>query len=228
MKFRLRLLALFIASAFALAGCGDGSDQDDVSNLSTSKLLAAAKKQLATQEYVSVEGKGTDKDDDTSLEIDLDFAGDTASGTITVNGMEIELLKADGQAYFKAGKEFFGPSESAAETMDLIGDRWVLADPDDPTFGEIASFVSKKDFFAQLLDPDGKVTKVDEKSVNGVDSVGLKSTDSTFYFDKSDAKPVSLVTTDDGSGTLDFTYDKMDAAEAPPADEIVDPAKLGR
>lgn len=229
MSTRVRLSALLLASSLALVGCGSSDTSEgsgDVGDLSPTKVLAAAEKQLAAEEFISIQGKGTDKEDGTELEVDLDFAGDTAAGSIAINGMNLELLKAGGQTYFKAGKEFFGSGGSEAETMDLIGGRWVLVNAADPTFGEIASFVSKKDFFEQLLDPDGKVTKVDDKTVNGVDCVGLKTSDSTFYFDKSDGKPVSLVTTDDGTGTLDFTYDTIDEAEAPPADEIVDLSKV--
>ena len=40
----------------------------------------------------------------------MSFAGDTASGTIGVDGMKLELLKADGKSYFKADKEFFESS----------------------------------------------------------------------------------------------------------------------
>lgn len=231
MTIRVRLSALLLASSLALVGCGgsdsgSGDGADGIADLPPAKVLAAAEKQLAAEEFISIQGKGTTKEDGASLEVDLDFAGDTASGTITTNGMALELLKADGKTYFKAGKEFFGSGGSAAETMDLIGGRWVLVDAANPTFGELVSFVSKKEFFTELLEPDGKVTKVDDLTVSGVDCVGLRSTKSTFYFDKSDGKPVSLVTTEDGTGALDFTYDTIDEAEAPPADEVVDLSEL--
>ena len=229
MTTRARLSALLLAFSLALVGCG-GSDTSegsgDIADLSPDQVIAAAEQQLAAEEFVSIKGKGTDRDEGTELEIDLGFVGDTASGTITTNGMELELLKADGQTYFKAGEEFFTSGGSDAETMDLVGGRWVLVDAANPTFGELVSFVSKKDFFEQLLDPDGKVTKVDDKTVNGVECIGLKSTDSTLYFDAEDGKPISLVTTEDGSGTLDFTYDEIAEAEAPPAAEVVDLSKV--
>lgn len=229
MSFRVRLSALIVASALVLVGCGgsDGGD-DGVADLSASKTLAAAKKQLAKEEFITIEGKGVDKDAGTEIEVDLAFAGETAEGTVSVSGMELELLRADGKAYFKADKKFFESSGAPAETMDLIGDKWVVIDPSNASFAQIGSFVEKDGFFKELLKPDGKVTKGKEKTVNGVDCVALKSKKgSTFYFDKSDAKPISLVSTEDGEGTLDFSYDKIDEAQAPPADEVFDLAQLG-
>lgn len=233
MKTRARISALLIASSVVLSACG-GSDKSEgssegIGDKSPKQILAASKKQLAAEEFISINGAGVDKEDGTKLEVDLDFAGETASGTIGIQGLSIELLKAEGKAYFKASDDFYRSTagESADQVISLISGRWVIADPEDENFGEIASFVSKDDFFDELLDPDSKLTKVDGKKINGVETVGLKSTSSTFYFDKSDGKPVSLVTEDDGSGTLDFTYDKLDEAQAPAADDVVDLATLG-
>lgn len=227
MTYRAGLSALLLASSLALAGCG-GSDSTDIGDQSAAKILAASKKQLADEKFVSVKGKGANEKDGTELEVDLGFAGDTASGTITVSGLTLDLLKAEGTSYFKASDEFYRSTagDSADQVIALIAGRWVVADPDDENFADIASFVSKDDFFDELLDPDGKITKTDEKKVNGVDCVGLKSSKSTFYFDKSDGRPISLVTDDDGKGALDFTYDTIDEAEAPTADESVDLAQL--
>ena len=229
MTIRVRLSALLIASTLTLVGCGgsDSGSDEGVADLSANKILAAANKQLAEEDFITIKGNGTDEKAGTKLEVDLGFAGDTASGKVTVNGMDLELLKADGKAYFKADKEFFVSSGAPAETMDLIGGRWVAVDPANASFGEIASFVSKQEFFDELLDPSSKITKGKEKTVNGVECVVLKDDEGTFYFDKSDGKPISLVTTDDGTGTLDFSYDKIDEAEAPPAGEVVDLSKLG-
>jgi hypothetical protein len=226
---RARTLTLIVASALVLVGCGSGSDSDDgVADLSANKILAKAEKQLAEQDFVTIKGKGKDEDSGSEIEVDMSFAGETASGTVGVSGMTLEVLKADGKSYFKADKEFFESSGAPAEVMDLIGGKWVLIDPNNQNFAEIGNFVEKKEFFDDLLDPDGKVTKGKEKKVDGVDCVALKSDDGTFYFDKSDAKPVSLVTTDDGEGTLNFSYDDVDEATAPSSDEVVDLAKLGQ
>jgi hypothetical protein len=225
MAIRVRLSALVIASALVLVGCGDGSG-DGVSGLSANKILAAAKKQLAQEDFITIQGEGSEAESGSKIDVDLAFTRKTTSGTIGFNGTKLEVLKADGKSYFKADKEFFESSGAPAETMDLIGDKWVVIDPANQAFAKIESFVSRKEFVKALLEPNGKVTKGEEKKVNGVDCVALRNDGSTFYFDKSDGRPVRLVTTDKGEGALDFSYDKVDEAQPPPADEVLDLAKL--
>ena len=227
MSVRVRLSALIVASAFALVGCGSGSDEG-VADLSATKILAAAKKQLAQEKYVTIKGSGRDEEAGETISVDLSFADQTATGTVGVSGMTLTLLKADGKSYFKADKSFFESAGAPAEAMKLIGDKWVVIDSADPNFAQIASFVSRKDFGNELLKPESKVTKGKEKKVNGVDCVALKDKDGTFYFDKKDAKPIRLVSTKDGKGTLNFTYDKVDKVEAPSSDEVIDLATLGQ
>lgn len=224
---RARTLTLVVASALVLVGCGSGSDSDaGVADLSADKILARAEKRLAQEEFITVKGKGKDEKSSTEIDVDMSFAGETAAGTVGVSGMTLEVLKAEGKTYFKADKEFFESSGAPADVMDLIGGKWVLIDPSNQNFAEIGSFASKKEFFGELLDPSSKVTKGKDRKVDGVDCVALKDKQGTFYFDKSDARPVSLVATDDGEGTLNFSYDKIDEAQAPSADEVLDLANL--
>lgn len=229
MAIRLRLTTLVVASTFALVGCGGGSDtKDDVSDLSATALLAKAKKVVAAEEFVTIEGDGAD--DGTEIAIDMAYAGDTASGTIAVDGSEFQLLGAGGKAYFKATDDFYRASagEAAEQIIALIDGRWVLADPADPDFADLASFVAKDDFFGELLKPDGKVTKGKGKTIDGVECVALKDdSNGTFYFAKNDGRPISLVSTGDDGGTMTFSYDDLEEALAPTAEEIVDLAELG-
>lgn len=226
MAFRVRVSALIVASAFVLVGCG-GSSDDGIADLSATKMLAKANKQLAKQDFVTVEGKGTEEESGSKIEVDMSFAGDTASGTIEFSGMKLEVRRADDKSYFKADKSFFESSGAPAGELAQIAGKWVVIDPANQSFAEVGSFLSKKEFLKDLLKPDGKVTKGKEKKVNGVDCVALKSTEGTLYLDKKDGTPISIVTTKDGEGTLDFSYDKVDEAEAPPADEVVDLSQLG-
>lgn len=226
MALRVRTTALIAASALVLAACGGGSSDEGVADLSASKILAKAEKQLAQEEFITIKGKGADEESGDDIEVNLAFAGETVSGTIGTAGQTFELLKADGKSYFKADQEFFESSGAPAELMEAIGDKWIVINPDDESFGDIANFTSKKEFIDELLEPEGKVSKGKEKKVNGVECVALKA-DGTFYFDKSDAKPIQLVKTGDEGGAIDFSYDKIDEAEAPSADEVVDLAQLG-
>lgn len=224
MKAPARLSVLALVAVFALVGCGGA--YKGVSDQSPTKLLATAKKQLADETYVKV--KGTIKDGSTAGKIDIGFAGDTAAGSFTVEGGDVQMLKAGGKAYVKASDEFLraNAGDSADQVIQLINGRWIVTTASDPNFGELASLLSKKAFFADLLKADGKVTKGKAKKVNGVDCVSLEDSEGILYFDKSDGKPIELYSKAK-EGAVEFTYDKFAKATAPAADDIVDLSQAG-
>lgn len=220
---RSRIAAAVVAATVTLSGCG-GSDKADISDLSADKILAKTKKAALAADSVSVEGEGTD--DGTTIEVDLEFAGDDGSGSIEVDGTEIELLGVDGDAFFKAGPELYSSFGADGEQVAaLIGDKWIIVDPNDSNFSDFASFASRDGFFKSLLDPEGKVTKGKKKTIDGVETIGLKSKSGTLYVDVKDGRPISLEKGKEG-GSLSFDYDDVDVPEAPTADEVFDLSQL--
>jgi len=219
------MVGLVVVSALVLVGCGSGSD-DGVADLSANKILAKAKKQLDKEDNLTVKGKGQEEGSSSDIEVDMSFAGASASGNVEFNGMKLEVIKADGKSYFKADKSFFESAGAPNAMLDAIAGKWVLIDDNNQSFAEIGSFVSKEEFVDDLLKPEGTITKGKEKKVNGVDCVSLKSKKGTLYVDKKDGKPISIVTTEDGEGTINFTYGKVDSVEPPSSDEVVDLNKL--
>lgn len=219
-----RIAAAVVAATVTLTLSGCGGDKSDLSDLSAAKILAKTKKAAAAADSVSVEGEG--EDDGTTIEVDLEFAGDDGSGSIEVDGTEIELLGVDGDAFFKAGPELYSSFGADGEQVAaLIGDKWIIVDPNDSNFSDFASFASRDGFFTSLLDPDGKVTKGKKKTIDGVETIGLKSKSGTLYVDVKDGRPISLEKGKDG-GSLSFDYDDVDAPKAPTADEVFDLSQL--
>src|SRR5690349_17366816 len=106
MNTRIRMVGLLVVSAFVLVGCGSGGD-DGVADLSANKILAKAKKQLDKQDNLTVKGKGQEEGSSSKIEVDMSFAGASASGNVEFNGTKLEVIKADGKSYFKADKSFF-------------------------------------------------------------------------------------------------------------------------
>lgn len=222
---RSRIAAAVVAATVSvtLSGCG-GSDKADISDLSANKILAKTKKAALAADSVSIEGEGTD--DGTTIEVDLAFAGDDGSGSIEVDGTEIELLGVGGKAYFKAGADLFSQlGTDGAAAAAAIGDRWILIDESDPNFADFGSFVSRDGFFESLLDPEGKLSKGKKKTIDGVETIGLVSEDGTLYVAVEDGLPISLEKGKEG-GSLSFDYDDVDAPDAPGAEEIFDLSQL--
>lgn len=221
---RTRVLVGLVAATFALAGCGGGSD-DDVSNLSAKKILAKAKAAAKAADSMTVEGEG--KSSSAKIEVDMEFTDKTGEGSIESNGAEIELLSVAGKTYFRAGPELYSQfGANAAKITQAIGDKWILVDASDASFKQFADFANRDGFVDQLLSPDSTITKTKEKKVEGVECVGLKSSNGTLYVAKKDARPIMLKA-GAGTGGLTFDYDKVDAPKAPSADEVFDLKSLG-
>jgi hypothetical protein len=228
---RLRTPALVLALALALtglAGCGGSSQpKSDLSKLSTTQLLAKAKKQIQNEKYVSVKGKISEKG--TSTGIDLNYIDDDSHGVLTINGASVEIETVSGKTYFKPSNAFWkaqmGPS--ASQIIKLIDGRWIIADAKNASFQQLISLASRSFVTDQILDPSAKVTKGKGKKVDGVDCIALTTSDGILYLDRSTARPVQIAgATSQTKGTADFSYDKIDKPTAPSAKDSVDVSKL--
>lgn len=226
---RFRLPALIIAASIALTGCGGGSGSESaakpegVSKLSAKRLLTKANQELQRRETVSVVGSATD--DGTKIAFDMTYAGSTVDGTITTDGLAIELLSDGSQAFFKGSDRFYEEAVGAdAENFKkLVGGRWVLFDENDEQFSDLASFVDRVKFLNELLKPEGPITKGKEKTIGGVECVPLNDTKGTLWLNKKNGSPVRVIS---GEDELTFDYATHRPAEAPGSRDIVDLAKL--
>lgn len=220
------LTALLLGLAL-LSGCG--SSKDDLSGLSTSKLLSKASAQVKNAKYVKIAGKVENSGNETAL--DLSYVGKDSHGTITLGGTTLELESVDGTTYFKPSDDFWKQqmgAKNAAQIIKVIDGRWIIADPKNQNFAQLVELASRDFVTKEILKPDSKVTKGKGKSVNGVDCITLDTSSGTLYLDQENARPVQIVGKgSDGAGKADFSYGKIDAPTAPAKDEQVDLAQLG-
>lgn len=231
---RLRTPALFLALGLALAGlAGCGGDtpssthKSDLSKLSTTQLLAKAKKQVEQEKYVSVKGKISQKG--TTTGIDLNYVDDDSHGVLTINDASVQIETVAGKTYFKPSNAFWkaqmGPS--ATQIIKLINGRWIIADAGNASFQQLIDLASRKFITDQILDPSTKVSKGKQKTVEGVRCIALTTSDGILYLDRSNARPVQIAGADSGTtGTANFSYDKIAKPTAPAAKDSVDVSKL--
>jgi hypothetical protein len=230
-----RLTAMLSALALGgavLVGCGGGGGGggggDDLSGLSTSKLLAKAVAQVKAAKYVRISGKINDQGQDTGL--DLSYVGKDSRGTITLEGATVELETVGGKTWFKPSDAFWNKqmgAKSAAQVIKLVNGRWIVAAAGNQSYAQLIELASRDLITKEILDPDSKVTKGKVTKVDGVEVIPLKTTDGTLYLDKETARPVQIVGSGSSKGTANFSYDKIDAPTAPAAKDQVDLSKLG-
>jgi hypothetical protein len=99
-----------------------------------------------------------------------------------------------------------------------------------PDFAELVGFTDLKKNVAELLTPDGEITKGERATVHGIEAIALNSSKGgTLYIAlQGDPYPVHAISSADETGSLDFLdYGVPVTVTAPPADQVVDISKLG-
>ncbi|MCW2830730.1 MAG: hypothetical protein JWP31_1422 [Aeromicrobium sp.] len=221
-----RLATCLAAAALVLAACG-GSE--DISDESASTILKTAQTELKDAKSVKLEGKLAS--DGSTLNIDLSYVGDDAEGTVTVDDIESTLLSVNDKTYVKFGDAFYEQTfgDKAQQAKQVVGDRWIEADADDPNFKDLLSFLDRKKFAEAALEAEGKPKKVDGKKIDGTETVGLSDDEGVLYVDQESGRPLSIQSKGSkNEGEVTFSYDDIDTPQAPAKDDVVTLAELNK
>jgi hypothetical protein len=240
MRFTRALVPLALAGAL-LAGCGDKADDGSAASAPTSaapsengvaaldpdKIVNKAAAALADAKSFSV--KGDISTEGQQIGLDVKVAGEDVLGSITLGGATVELLRVAGEMYIRPDAEFWKQNGGAAgETMaKLLGDRWAKLSTKDVDF---AGFFQITDA-AEMLKPDGKVTKGETKTVNGVNAIGLvdSGSDGGTLYVATTGEPYPLMLEgpkNQGQITFGDFGETFDGIEAPASADVVDLDKL--
>jgi hypothetical protein len=159
MHTRSITLAGATATALLLTGCGAGDDRTGP------ELVEDAA--TALQEAGSVSVAGTADMNGEEAEIDLHVQEDGATGTVTVQGTEVELLLAGDQAFMQAPADFWTNFGVPAEAAAGFEGQWLLLPAETmPDLGP----VSLDGLVDELRNPDSEVEdEVTEGEVDGED-----------------------------------------------------------
>jgi hypothetical protein len=186
------------AAALLLSACGssplEGKTGEEVSTLAADAL----------EEAGSVHVVGTMDQDGEEGELDLQLQGDDASGSISLAGLEIELVVVGEEVFIRAPADFwagFGmPAEAAAEFEDT----WVIVPAE--AAADFADF-SLSGIADELRDPDGEVaeeTRSDEVDGDPVRIVEQADGSTLTVADDDPAYPLEMASEEDGT-TLTFS-----------------------
>jgi len=222
---RARMLLVPLAAAAALlAGCTTTPavnatptpTTNGLESLTADEILDKATDALTDAKSFRVSGKG--ESDGQALEVDLTFAGDDAEGTITFDGLKVDVVQAGGAAYMKAGEEFwktFLPAEAQALALPLVAGKYV----------KVPSTESIIPSIEDLLKPEGSVTKGEVTTVGGKPAIAVETTDGKLHVSLvGKPYPIDIVSDE---GTIEFSdIDKDVTIAAPPASEVFDISSL--
>lgn len=208
--------AALLTGALLLAACGGDSPLEGKTGPEVASLAADA-----LEEAGAVHVAGTMTTDGEEGEIDLQLQGEDAAGTITLGGLEIELISVGGDVYMKADPEFwasFGMPEDAAAQFD---GEWVAVPAD--AASDFADF-SLSGIAEELRSSDDEIneeTTTDELDGESVVIVEQEDGSQLVVADDDPAYPLELRGGDDSEGTLTFS-DHGDEQDISAPDDVLD------
>ncbi len=246
MRFTRALMPLALAGVL-LAGCGnqDGGGGTDgggtpggapASAAPTDNGVAALDPKAIVDKAVGALGsaksftlKGDITTDSQKIGLDVKVSGSDVLGTMTLDGARVELLRVGGQMFIRPDEKFWTQTvgDAGATMVQLMGDKWAKLSSKDADFQEFFQIAEP----AELLKPEGTLSKGATKTVNGVEAIGIVEAGAdggTLYVATTGEPYPVLVEGPAGQGQLAFgdfgaTFDDI---KAPAAADVIDLDKL--
>jgi hypothetical protein len=231
-----RVIAALAGVVIALTACGGGSDGGSSgSSGSSAKPFAGDTAQQVLDKAVaaakgasSVHLKGASKEQGSEFQVDMVLSDKQgAQGTISVAGQNVELRQVGDTMYVKGGP--------TAQLGPKYADKWLKTKAGSGGAADFSTLTSMDTFFGDALKPDGAVTLVDGKEVDGKQTVGLQDSktgsDKGILYIAAEGQPYPLLVTSGASSTDGlhfFEWNKPVTVTAPPADQVVDQSEIGK
>jgi hypothetical protein len=217
-----RLPLVLLLAAAALAGCGgsgSGSRSSGEASKSASAILADARQAALAAESVHLVGAVHNAKERISL--DLSLTQNRGGGTVTLDGFKVEIVRVRNTAYVRAGADFYRRFDAQA-AAGRLGGKWVKVETTTPNFAPLVSLTDLYAFVTQSLQARGTVTKGATKTVDGRETIELKSAHGGSVFVATSGKPYPLEFTSSvaPAGTVKLRDWNASNVPAPPAHAI--------
>jgi hypothetical protein len=204
---RIAHLVVAASATLLLAACGgsDGGDAGDAGPLdgkTGTEVAAAAADALEAAGAVHVEG--TIKQDGEASDIDLQLQGEDVAGTITVGGIDLELIAVDGAQFARTTAGFWASSGVPADVAASLDGQWVVLPSGTSDFGDL----SLAGIVDSLRNPESAVADdVTADQFDGRDVVVVTQDDGSTLLvaDEDPSYPLQLTNEGDSSGSVAFT-----------------------
>jgi len=233
MRARLVMVIAAVGAAALVAGCatqGSGTSptpspsvaDNGVSALSANEILEKAKTALAGVD--SFRMKGAALEDNEKIDIDFKVKGDDVGGTMSFQGMTLEIIRIGNDAYIKADALFQTLLGSQPQLLNMIKGKYLKVNASDERFKQFTQISNPE----ELLKPEGTVTKGEAKTVNGKPAIAIiddKDKGKMYIATVGDPLPLRIED-ESGANGMDFTYDETITVTAPPTDQVVDASTL--
>jgi hypothetical protein len=236
-----------LAGGGVLAGCGSSSSSSEaattaaadtstqpangIEKLPATEILSTSLAAANEATSVTVRGSYTEEGQETSLNLVL--GADSAAGSITTQGIKIDVRVTGGKSYFKMSAEDFAKiagQDDAPEITEavsaLLGDKWLLvpADSGSDEFEGFSELADKDSLLKGILAAEGEVSISGTDDVNGIPVVLLDDSegDGTLAIQTmGEPYPVQLAGNDQGeSGQITFSDWNAPVSVTAPTDVV--------
>jgi hypothetical protein len=234
MAIGLRSMGAVVAAIALLSGCGSDAETEPRAKASSTKpspkpldgltaqqILDKSKAAAAAAGSVHVSGVS----EGLTMDLHATKAGD-GKGTMSYGADgTVELLVRKGQLYVKGDKTFWTKNANKAVAQILTG-KWLLDDKQDPQFGDLAEILVLEKILEEGLKPEGTISIVKGRDVDGQATVGLLDTTSkagdegTLYIADAE-KPFPLLAVSADGEEMTFSEWGASVTVAAPPDELV-------
>jgi hypothetical protein len=246
-----RIGTIAVLAASMLAGCGGEDKADpsssspagtptsarntpsaeaDLSSLSAAALSKRSRNALNAARTFHVDMSVTEKGEKFAINMSYGTLG--SQGTMASGGDRVEILTVDKVLYMRAPDRFWRKQfgADADRALAILSGKWLKLTATDKQFAEFSEFGSRDGFVRGMLDEwVTKPRKTGEKTIAGVQCLGLTGTDGTLWINKVDARPVRLESAPGSStrGTMSFSdYNAVTEPTSPPNSMTIDITKL--
>jgi hypothetical protein len=215
------------ASAAASAG-------PDLSTMSGDQILKASEAAAAAAQSVKIDMQTVDSSGTTKVKVATDTRSG-CTGTITMPGKgTVDVVQDQTKTTYLKPDDTYWKSLGGAKAVTLFHGRWLTGPASDPAMSGMIGFCDIKALVAQM-DDGSKVTKGQATTLNGQPAQTLTTTaqdgtKSTLWVAAQGAPYPLQATGGNGAGNTDkmtlTDYNVPVTVTAPPADQVVDIAKL--
>ena len=225
------------SSGTATSGSGstaEAATDNGVAELSAEEIIERAR--AAATEAESVHIEGDIENGQQSIGLNLRIKGsEGAVGTMTLGRAgagapaSLQLLRI-GQEVYVMGDDAFYAQVGAGEAAKLLKGKYLKSTSSGSDFADLASFTDLDKLFGDLLEPEGKLSKGQSKTIEGVEAIGVvdetEEGSGTLYV-AAEGEPYPLLVEGpaegDATGSVTFSdYNDPVDLTPPAADQIVD------
>lgn len=220
------VLAAVLAAAVLVGACGGGGN--GVARLDANTILNRAVNAAKNAKTTHVKGRLTQQGQ--SFTIDMRLADRGATGTVTVQGKTIDLLRIGQNVYLKADREFYTNASPAAKK--LLANKWLEVRTGGSGSGQLATFTKPDQFFTKILESNNTITKGKRTTVRGIPAIELVNSGARgALLVALEGQPYPLqIRSGRGSasqGALNFLdYNQPITLKTPPPDQVVSRSQL--